>query len=84
MDKTLLTRALRTAAALGAAVALYYALAIAVDLADVFTRDANASWVEVMMIFFLPVFLGVALLALAAWFLARYAWRGSFFGPAKN
>ena len=80
MTNPMLTRALRVAAALGAALALAYALTIAVDLADVFTRPANADWVEVMMIFFMPVFLDVALLALAAWFLARYAWRGSFFG----
>ena len=80
MTKPSLTRALRAAAALGAAFALTYALTIAIDLADVFTRPANANWVEVMMIFFMPVFLGVALLVLAAWFLVRYAWRGSFFG----
>jgi hypothetical protein len=74
---------LRGAAGIAAAVAAGYALYIAADLADVLTRPVNQGWIEILLILFMPLFIGIVLLALAAGLLARYAWVGSFFGKAK-
>lgn len=76
---TLRERALRIGAALAAAIALYYAVRLALDLADTLMRPANAGWLEVLLILLLPLFLGLAALTVASALLARYAWRGRLF-----
>lgn len=63
---------------------LGYALYIAVDLADILTRPVNQSWIEVLIIFLAPVFVGVASLLLASVFLVRYAWYGVFFDRPRS
>lgn len=59
--------------------AAWYAIVIGVDLADVLTRPINQGWIEVLLILFLPLFIGVATLTAIAIMLGRYAWRGRFF-----
>jgi hypothetical protein len=76
---TIRERALRIGAALAAAVAIYYAVRLALNIADTLMRPANSGWVEVLLILFLPLFLGLAALTVAGILLARYAWRGRFF-----
>jgi len=71
--------ALRIAAGILALVAAWYAIVIGIDLADVLTRPINQGWLEVLLILFLPLFLGVATLTTIASMLGRYAWRGRFF-----
>lgn len=71
--------ALRIAAGILALVAAWYAIVIGIDLADVLTRPINQGWLEVLLILFLPLFIGVAALAAIATMLGRYAWRGRFF-----
>jgi hypothetical protein len=73
---------LRVLAGIVAAAAAGTALYIAADLLDVLTRPVNQGWADVLLIMFLPLFMGIALLALAAAFLGRYAWVGTFFGKA--
>jgi hypothetical protein len=71
--------ALRLAAGIVALVAAWYAIVIGIDLADVLTRPINQGWLEVLLILFLPLFIGVATLTAVATMLGRYAWRGRFF-----
>lgn len=71
--------ALRIAAGILALVAAWYAIVIGIDLADVLTRPINQGWLEVLLILFLPLFIGVAALTAIATMLGRYAWRGRFF-----
>ncbi len=70
--------ALRIIAGLVALVAAWYAIVIGIDLADVLTRPINQGWIEVLLILFLPLFIGVATLTAVAIMLGRYAWRGTF------
>ena len=70
---------LRIAAGIAALVAAWYAIVIGIDLADVLTRPINQGWLEVLLILFLPLFIGVAALTAVASLLTRYAWRGRFF-----
>lgn len=70
---------LRAGSGVVAAVAAWYAIVVGADLADVLTRPINQGWIEVLLILFLPLFVGVALLTAVAVFLGRFAWRGSFF-----
>ena len=70
---------LRIAAGIVALAAAWYAIVIGVDLADVLTRPINQGWLEVLLILFLPLFIGVATLTAIAIMLGRYAWRGRFF-----
>lgn len=75
-------QSLRIAAGAASAGAFGFALYIAADLFDVLTRPVNQGWIEILLILFLPLFVGIVLLALAGAFLGRYAWVGSFFGKA--
>ena len=70
--------ALRIIAGLVALVAAWYAIVIGIDLADVLTRPINQGWIEVLLILFLPLFIGVATLTAVAIMLGRYSWRGTF------
>lgn len=70
---------LRIAAGIVALAAAWYAIVIGIDLADVLTRPINQGWLEVLLILFLPLFIGVATLTAIAIMLGRYARRGRFF-----
>ena len=69
---------LRIAAGIVALAAAWYAIVIGIDLADVLTRPINQGWIEVLLILFLPLFIGVATLTAVAIMLGRYSWRGTF------
>lgn len=76
---TIRERALRIGAALAASIAFFYAVRLALEIAGTLMRPAVSGWVEVLLILFLPLFLGLAALTVAGILLARYAWRGRFF-----
>lgn len=67
------------AAGIIAAVCAYYAITIGVDVAGILLRPANAGWIQILLMLFLPLFVGVIALGLAAAFLGRYAIKGRFF-----
>jgi hypothetical protein len=70
---------LRVASGVVALVAAFYAIRIGIDLVGTLMRPANQGWVDILFILFLPIFIGIALLAVISVFFGRYAWRGAFF-----
>ena len=67
---------LRGVSGIVALVAGYYALYLGVDVFYIVTRPVNQGWIELLVLMLLPVFIGVAALAVMAGVLGRYAWRG--------
>jgi hypothetical protein len=71
-----LSMVLRGVAGLIACVAAYYGALWGYAVIDIVTRPINQGWVELLVLLLLPIFIGVAVLAVVALVLGRYAWLG--------